>query len=376
MTKQWLRAMACVSVVVAASGCYHIDRGMYATPSSVPMTADELAAAAMLDGPTWMPIPIRGHAGVGIQQLDLVGGTAYVIDADDTVHAIDATAGQHSWVMGLSRTPTRPVSVGPSHVAFISERHMTIATRDSGTLVTERFLDFAPSSGVALSGDSLFTGSWGDGYRLRTVSLFDGWPGWVYESDGAITSKPLVIGYGADQLAYFAANDNSVVALEPRTAASSGPGSVAWSTRTLGANTADLANDSAAIYVASRDHALYSMNRSVGTINWKWLGAAMPLTESPQIGDDTVYQPFGNTIAAIDKATGVERYRFQGAERFLTRVSGRDYFKLPGTAIAVVDAATGDVLAEVRSPLLEMVPSNPTGGALVFSDGASVFSLD
>lgn len=375
MTKHWLRAMACVSVVVAVSGCTYIDRGMYETPASVPMTADELAAAAMLDGPAWMPIPIRSHAGVGVRRFDLVDGVAYAVDGENMVHAIDMLAGQHSWVLGLKRTPTDPVSVGPKHVAFVSERHMTIATRDSGTLITQRFLDFAPSSGVALSGDTLYTGSWGDGYRMRTVSLFDGWPGWVYKTDGAITATPIVAGRGADQLLYFACQDNSVVALEPRTAAGGGPENVTWSTRTLGSNTADLVCDSASLYVASRDHALYSMNRSVGTINWKWLGAGIPLTQSPQVGTDTVYQPFSNTIAAIDKATGQERYRLQGAERFLTQIGGRDYFKLPGTAIAVVDASNGDVLAEVRSPLLEMVPSNPTGGMLVFSDGASIYAL-
>lgn len=376
MTKHWLRAIAAASVLTATMGCHFIDQGGYAPQSSVPMTAGELAAAAMLDGPAWSPIPIRSSGGAGVQQLDLVGGVIYVVDRENTAHAIDAREGRHRWVLGLSKAPTRPIAVGPEHIVYLSERHMTVATRESGTKVTERFLDFAPSSAAALSNDTLFAGSWGDGYRLRTVSLFDGWPGWTYETLEPVTSAPLVLGTGSDRIVCFATQDDAVIAVEPRPAGGKGPDAPAWSTRTLGSNTADLAHDDAAIYVASRDHALYSLNRSVGTINWKWLGAVMPLTEAPQVGTDTVYQPFGGTIAAIDKATGRERYRFQGAERFLTRVGGRDYLKLPGNAVAVLDSGTGEVLAEVRSPLLEMVVSNPTGGALIFSDGVSVYALN
>ena len=382
MTRQWLRAKASRSLlavastlmVTAALGCTSMD-GLYPAAPSVPMSAQAVAEAALLTETSWEPIPLQLRTGADIRSMDVVGDSIYVVDSTNTAHAINIGTGTHRWIVKLDTTPTRTVAVGEGFVAFLSRNQVTVATRASGTVVLRKGLEFTPSSGLALTLDSIYTGAWGNGYKLRSVSISDGFRGWIFTTDGPITGTPVTVGSGADQMIYFASEDGGVVALPPRPAAGAAPGSVNWKTKTLGRNSADLAYDENSIYVASEDHALYCLNRNAGTIRWKWMDANCALYDAPMVTGDTVYQPFSGMLAAIDKSTGEEKYRVVGAERFLTRVGQRDYFKMGGDEIAVVDAATGEKLTTMHTPLFQFVPSNPTGSALVFSDGRDIFSL-
>jgi len=382
MTGQLLRKRAFRSVlplvttllIVAAPACSSME-GLYPAGPSVPMTAQDVADAALLTETSWEPIPLQLRTGASISRMDVVGDTIYLVDSTNTAHAINVGLGTHRWIVKLDRAPTQPVSVGERFVAFLSRNFLTVADRFSGTVVLRKGLEFTPSSKPALTLNSLYAGAWGNGYKLRSVSILDGWNGWIYATDAPITSAPVAAGSGGDEMIYFAAQDGGVVALPPRPATSAPPGSVNWKTRTLGKNTADLTHDEESIFIASEDHALYCLNRHSGSLRWKWLGANVSLVEAPKITSDTVYQPFAGMLAAIDKSTGEERYRVVGAERFLTRVGQRDYLKMPGDSIAVVDSSTGAELTTLHTPLFQFLPSNPTGGALLFSDGKNVYSL-
>ena len=381
MTRPSLRAIAGLSTIALTVSCTYLG-GQYpqrptasASSSSSPTEWSDIAAGLMLDGPSWAPIPVGEYGDTRIERVDIDGDTLYAVDGNQRAHAINLGAGSHRWVLDLDAMPSEPVAVGRSHVAFVSDRHVTVATRDSGTMMLSRDLGFSPSSRPALSRDTLYVGSWGDGYNLRSVSLYDGWRGWAQKADGPITGAPLVVGSGADSALYFASHDGSVIALDPRPASAKRPSAAIWVSNTLGPNGADLAHDDDSIYVACEDRALYSLSRSSGVVQWKWLGSATPLTAPPQVGSAMVYQPSGASVVAIDRETGVESYRVAKAERFLTRVGGRDYFKAAGDGVIAVDAQTGEVLAELHSPMFDQIPSNPLGGALVFSDGTSIYSL-
>ncbi|MFH0946586.1 MAG: PQQ-binding-like beta-propeller repeat protein [Planctomycetota bacterium] len=339
------------------------------------MTPGAVAEAGLLTETSWEPIPLQVRTGAEIRSMEVVGDTIYVVDYTNTAHAINIGTGTHRWIVKLDAPPTRPVAVGEGFVAFVSRNQVTVATRTSGTVVLRKSLEFTPSSSVALTLDSLYTGAWGNGYKLRSVSISDGYRGWIFTTDGPITGAPVAVGSGADQMIYFASEDGSVVALLPRPASGAAPGSFNWKVTTLGKNTADLAYDESSIFVASEDHALYCLNRNAGTIRWKWLDANCALYDAPMVTDDTVYQPFSGMLAVIDKISGEEKYRLVGAERFLTRVGQRDYFKMAGDEVLVVDAATGEELTSLHTPLFQFIPSNPTGSALVFSDGRDIFSL-
>ena len=366
--------LATVLLIVSAQACTSMS-GLYPAGPSVPMTVQAVADGALLTETSWEPIPLQVRTGASISSMDVVGDTIYLVDSTNTAHAINVGLGTHRWILKLDHAPSLPISVGERFVAFLARNFLTVADRFSGTVVLRKSLEFTPSSNAALTLDSLYAGAWGNGYKLRSVSLLDGWQGWIFTTDGPITSSPVSVGSGADQMIYFTAQDGSVVALPPRPAAGAPPGSVNWQTRTLGKNSADLAHDEDSIFVASEDHALYCLNRNAGTIRWKWVGGNTALFNAPIVGTDTVYQPFAGMLAAIDKSSGEERYRVIGAERFLTRVGQRDYLKMPGDAIAVVDSATGEELTTIHTPLFQFLPSNPTGGALVFSDGKNVYSL-
>lgn len=349
--------------------------GRFPTPESLPDTIDTVAGEALLAGTAWEPIPLQLRTGADIRSLDIVENTLYVVDSTSTAHAINLATGTHRWVLKLDRMPTRPPVVDSGYVAFVARNHVTVATRSSGTVVLQRALEFTPSSAVALTIDSLYAGAWGNGTRVRSVSLGDGWNGWLYRSDAAITSAPLAVGSGADQFLYFATQGGEVFALSPDPASGSPPDQVVWSTRTLGSNSADLVTDGDTIFVASQDHALYAMNRISGAIEWKWLDGQVPLHQAPTLVGDTLYQPFEGVIVALDKETGAERWRYAGAEGYLTRVGQRDYVKLHGSSVAILDSETGEELGRVASPLFDTLVANGAGGALVFSDGRNIVAL-
>lgn len=376
MTRHWLPVIACTAVMAVTVSCTYVGGQFERAPSAAePMKAEGLAAALMLTEPAWVPIPLAEYSGSRIRQIDVTGDTLYAVDGKATAHAIDLASGEHRWVLDMKEQPTRPIAVGATHIAYLAGRYATVATRDSGIPVAERALEFSPSSNAALTSSTLYAGSWGDGYRLRSVSLYDGWTGWSHVATEPITSAPLVLGSGAGQMLYYASQDRSVVALEPRPAAAKGGSPTFWRVDTLGPNSADLAHDGDRLFVASEDRALYAIQRQAGSILWKWLGSPAPLTTAPQVGPDAVYQPFGTSVAAIDRETGVERYRVAEAERFLTRVGDRDYFKMVGDAIAAVNSTTGEKLAEVRSPLFDFIPSTPAAGVLVFSDSNTIYAF-
>lgn len=357
-----------------ATACSSMD-GQFPAEPSAPTTLDAVAEASLLTEPSWEPIPLQLRTGADIAMMAVVEDTIYVVDTAGTAHAINSATGTHRWIVKLDRMPTRQIMVGPGHVGFLAKNHLTVATRASGTVVLRKALEFTPSSSGALTGDSMYSGAWGNGTRLRSVSISDGWHGWYYKTDGPVTSTPIVVGTGADQMVYFASEDSQVVALPPRSAAGAPPRVANWAVRTLGRNTADLAADNDSIYVASEDHALYCMNRNSGAIRWKWMDGHTALHQRPVVTADTVYQPFGGMLAALDKATGEERYRAVGGQRFLTRIGQRDYIKLAGDAVAVYDVETGDKLTMLHSPLLDYLPTNAAGGALIFSDGRNIYSL-
>lgn len=366
-------ALLAASALASFTGC-HSFKDEFPMEDGVPMTPGAVAQAAGLTDVAWSPFPLHERTRGDVRGMNIVGDTLYVLDTNDEVHAIQTGTGVHRWIVRLDRTPDR-MAVGPQHVAFMAKSYLTVATKDSGTITLRKDLDFTPSSGIALSGDSLYAGSWGKGYRLRSVSLADGWSGWSWPSDEPVIGSPVVTGGGADQLIYFASQDSRVVSLPPRAATGAEPDKAVWSVKTLGKNDADLTADGDTVYVASTDHALYALNRLTGSARWRWFGANVPLTEAPKVASDAVYQPFDGAIASIDKATGNERWRYVGGERFLARVGALDFVKRLDGSVAVLDAMSGKENSVIQSPLFVFLPTNELGGAFIFSDGKTVYAV-
>lgn len=368
-----LRLLACTALATAF-GCHALE-GTFPGEGTALLKPQEVAAAAQLTGLAFEPIPLALRTGARVHSLQIVGDTLYVVDDSAMAHAIDVARGTHRWVLQLQNLPDRPIAVGSQYVGFLSRNHLLVASRSSGSRLSQVDLDFTPSSGAVLTLDTLYAGSWGSGFRLRSVNLADGWDGWSYTADGPVTGTPALAGSGADQMVYFASHDGKVIAVAPTPAAGTAPKEPIWTATTLGKNSADLAVAGDSLYVASEDHALHALNRRSGEVRWKWSKANTALTDAPQVIGDVLYQRFGGSVAALRAEDGAEIYRRAGAERFVTRIGDRDVLALVDGGLAVVDASTGAEIAVVESPLLLMVPTNAAGGTLVFSDGKNIYGL-
>ncbi len=374
-----LVAFAAASAAVALSACFSMsDLGPYDQGSEIPRTPGAIARALKLDGVAWAPIPIAKYSGAPIAQLIVADDAAYCISENDTVSVVGIGDGAPRWSLKLDRSPASKDGFvwGLNSVGFLSQNHLTVVSKRAGARLANCDLGFAPSSAGLLTDDSFFSGAWGSGYAFRSAALSDGWPGWANVVDDAITAKPLMLGTtGADRAIVFASHDGRVVSVEPRPS-SGAPPEPNWVVKTTGGNVNDLATDGQSVYVACNDGVLYGISRGAGVARWKWYNdGGAPLAHGPEAANGLVYQPTAGSVVAIDAASGHEKYRVQGASHYLTHIGDRDFYSMTDRSIGAVETETGRVTSTVTSPLFVMVPTYRAGGALVFSDGKTLFAL-
>lgn len=380
MTKRALRAPAILLALAAMPACFSggfDELGPFEAGAAAQTTAQGVADSLMLTGPAWVPAPLAKYANAEVRSVQVTDDVAYCVMDSNAVYAVRVADGTPRWIFNLDRAPdaNRAIAVGPNHVGFLSRNHAAVVFKHNGSRVFEADMQFTPSSDAVITSESLYAGAWGGGYRMRSVSLVDGWPGWAFETDDAITAAPVLVGTtSADMAIVFASHDGRVVSIAPRPATGTPP-QAGWQFRTTGRNSADLVADDHLVYVASEDGVLYALARESGSPRWKWYGAHEPLTRGPAVAGGTVYQPLHSGIVAIDAATGDEKYRVMNAERFLVRIGKRDFYKLAGSNVGAFDATTGEQLATVQSPLFQILPSNARGAELVFSDGKTLYAI-
>jgi PQQ-like domain len=378
MTRISRRSLVALAVVPAFSACFSMaELGPYEANTGSPSTAEAVARAFQLEGLAFAPVPVAKYTQSQIADVFIADDAAYCLTTNDTVYTISLGDGTPRWSLKLDHTPDhgRGFAWGLDRVGFVSNNRIDVVTKEFGSRILTANLQFTPSTAGILTADSFFAGSWGNGYSLRSATLVDGWAGWRHAVDDAITAKPVLLGPGsADTAIVFAAHDGRVVSIEPRPASGSPP-AANWIIKTTGKNTADLATDGQVIYVASEDSVLYAVSKGAGAIKWKWFGANEPLHRGPSVANGIVYQPVARGVVAIDAATGAELGTVAGARRYLTRIGDRDYFEMPDRTVMTVDTTNGNVVQTVHSPLFTMVVPNPTGSALVFCDGKSLFAV-
>lgn len=352
------------------------DLGSYDERPDFPRTVEGVARALKLEGVPFAPIPIGKYAKSQLAQMFVADGLIYAISESNAVHAIQLADGTPRWTVELDRRPDADDGFvpGADRVGFLTNNHLTVVKRDSGARVLDFGLSFSPSSPGVLTGDSFYSGSWGNGYSLRSASLADGWAGWSMPAGEAIRGKPLIVGTsGADAMLVYASSDGRVVSVEPRPATGSSP-TPFWVAQTHGSSVSGLATDGALIFVASSEGAVYAFSKGAGEVRWKWFGAHEPLHATPVAAHGNVYQSLSGGIAVLDGATGNEKYRVEGAKSYLAHIGDRDFYAAADRTVIAVDTATGEVTAKVHSPLFEQLAAD-AGGSLLFSDGMTIYCV-
>jgi outer membrane protein assembly factor BamB len=251
----------------------------------------------------WL-MPLTLKTGDVVDRMEVRDEVIYVFTHDKQVIAINRKQGTLRYVVQVQTPSPRvlpPVELADK-IVFPTATSLELFDKQGNHL---RSVPLAAPlhSGASGEGDTVYFGAFDPyGGRLLAVNLQNEYntSRWQLLTKGSISAAPLVY----QSFVYVGTEAGEVYAVnEDRNALWSIEGGVF---QTAGPIVADLKADDAALYVASKDSKLYSINRTTGKLLWQYF-AGVPLKTSPVPTLDTVYQTIpGQGVAAIDKYIGVK----------------------------------------------------------------------
>ena len=135
-----------------------------------------------------------------------------------------------------------------------------------------------------------------------------------------------------------------------------------------GAVTAALHVDERGCFVACEDNRLYAFDRQSGKPLWPAVVCQGPLRQSPQVGDNTIFQyALRDQLYALDVATGVLRWAMPAGRAVvgIARDRGSQVFVLDAAGhLRVVEEISGQELVSVPISGLDVFLPNVTAPAV------------
>ncbi len=293
-------------------------------------------------------------------------------DVHHRVHSLDRGSVLSTWeFQGFDGEIRFPATFNASSLLLMSGNRLFQIDRRYGHMRGGAiYFDMAPSAPFVATEGTAFVPSWGGGTgqkTLRTLNLVTGLEGWGYRTPGDIRGAMALGGAVPRQTVYFATDAGEVYAL-PATGSDFQAPEPLWTTRTHGANTADLVLDGDSLFVASQDNGLYCLDRITGRVAWcTFLNA--PLTEAPVVTAGAVYQRNALGLHCLDRRTGTTRWRLSDQAHFVVEREGKVVVQGSDGALWLV-RPDGSVAARAN-PGRFTYPANSRDGTLyaVANDG-------
>lgn len=273
-----------------------------------------------------------------------------------TLHALDAESGQLVWSasLGAINAQAKPVSVNTSSVFATNANSLLQLDRGTGRLVREYKLEAFATSPTAANDDYVVVGlETGKlvGYNVRDRSDGTG-PfqsagsfAFAWKTANRLTSRPLV----TPVVTAFGSQDNRLFVTTNR------PPEVLYRFVTAGPIVAGIAPyGSRTVLVPSTDNTLYAVDlfdpRDPNQIHWEF-PTGSPIEQQPLVAADAIYaMNAAGILFSIEGQTGIQNWsRPTNGGRFLSLSSKRIYLLSPEGDLAIVDRATGDILASPRA---------------------------
>ena len=211
-----------------------------------------------------------------------------------------------------------------------------------GRLERSLRLDYATRSPAAAYEKTLFVGlDYPTGGRVAAIDVTRAYAPtrWELLTSGGVSARPAVW----DKTIFIGGEDGRIYAVGPDR-------SPIWPLEggvylTSGRIVADVQADETGVYVASTDSKLYSVNRISGKTQWQYFGGSA-LTTPPELTETTVYQYVrGRGVVALDKVSRQfnrePRWEYKAGTQFLAEDDANTYLRRRDNTIAAVDKATG-----------------------------------
>lgn len=281
-----------------------------------------------------------------VESMHLRGDRVFVYTEGNRVMALSRGGGSIQWGSQVGEAHTQvmpPVVLGDRVVFPVNTRLFVYNTAG----IPQRTIDlpFAMHAPAVGEGDVVYVGA--DYPRGARVSAVDvtrpvGAVRWEFLLRGPMSAAPALY----EEIVYVGGEDNRVYAV--RTDRSPVWGLEGFAFQTAGRILADVKADEYAVYVASTDTKLYALDRISGRIKWTYY-AERPLTTSPAVTADTVYQfAPARGLVAIAKAEGQfnRRPKWEAADavQVLSVGARRVYVRLRNGTVGALDKETGDVV--------------------------------
>jgi len=265
------------------------------------------------------------------------GGTLYLPGIDDTVEAIAASTGSISWTSSLADRPLiGSLAVAGSFVYVETNAGLTALDRGTGAVAWEVDEGELFAGPAVAGGDVYVTGNAG---HLLDVDRRSGsviWTGPLMPN-----SVPAV----ADGRVFSTTVPLHLVAFD------AGTGALDWDVRPKNPGiqaTDPVVADGLLFVTADADGGMYAFKPASGAVAWR---LEQPVGfGSPVAANGLLYMVDGNSLSAIDDATGTIAWQLTLMDAPATRLAvanGVLYYGFAG-GIALIDSTTGQFLRTIQ----------------------------
>jgi eukaryotic-like serine/threonine-protein kinase len=279
----------------------------YSSPAVADSTvyiADMNYAVYALDAVTGKVKWLQGtRGGVGLSSPAVSGGVVYIGSADGyngTLYALDAATGAVKWSY---TTVTTAASAGDFSRSLPTVVDGTVyVNRSDGTVYALRAdtgklkWTYTPGGGSggsstpAIGGGTVYSRI---GQTVYALNADTGTVKWTNTTVGGLISSPTVVG----GTVYIGGDAKGMTALDAAT------GTVKWAHATGGAfGVPAVVGDT--VYISSQDDQINALDTATGAMRWTYTTGDGEGTSSPTVADGTVYFSNGDTVYALDAATG------------------------------------------------------------------------
>lgn len=326
------------------------------------------------------PAASLGYATFWVRNLNIPSsqriGAARLLDdlivvveqPSNVVYAVSVRDGSIRWrkVVGDPGEPLySPVRAG-DQLLVNSATHLYILNAHTGELERIDSLAHVVSSGPVHIGSFVIFGDVKG--RVFAHDIRAGFTKWSYQLTSNIAVPPV----DAGQNQALVADARGVYAL-----LGAEDGQLIWRGRTFGPVTTRSAIDRLGVYIASQDQTLYALARPTGLDRWKFPTTYRQIGP-PVVMGVSVYLPLGDeALVAINSADGAERWRLPfGATPVTFREEENRLLVRTPQSLKLVDAQTGQVVADAPTQRLATVLTGPEGSLVLIAPNGRLMRLN
>ncbi len=312
---------------------------------------------------------ISGTEGNHITRLVVQGDQILAVDGRlNVLSAISTRDGSNIWLYPMSdRSSTLYDPIRDGNTVMInSETQVFTFNAETGALINISSLENSVSTApYFFKGLAIFGGMNG---KLFAHSVKEGFRTWAYMMSTGIIVRPIGMGnqvFAADVSGRWAMYDAAT-------------GTRIWAGRAFGRISAQPVVTKDAVYVASEDQALYSLDRFTGDdrVGWPYR-TDRPLKQGVTVIGPSIYLPLGaDALICIDPLTGRETWRRSGQAQPIL-ITKDNYVLLNTTrALVLADNASGKTVLQLPCKPLQTVLQGPEGSLILLAKDGKLQRYD